>query len=1409
MDIQLIANIIYGVSVALIALFALIGFFKGIWKTGFALIIEAVLMVVAVFAAPAVGQAIGSINLGNLLNLQSLTVNSTQIQVTSIRQTLCDALAASGLISPVTGQTIYQAALAVADILLSLASYLLMCILFTFFSWAIAALLYHTLFKWFVPKKLRLEHKLRIPGAVAGAVMGLFATTLAVSPISSIVNAVKDNSVAIKNLEDKNLIDKNITDSVDQLTSSMYGNHWLGGFDDTLLNTATSTEFNGAKVNASDLLNLISGISGPFTGALTGDKQDLFNYTILMSPTQTVDPILDALVGSNLLMGVLPAICQVAVNMVTSNAGVDLSGLSFSDIDFSQELSSIKEAYSSIYATGALDNIQNPDQISFDQEDKEDVLNALEKLGSLQAVSESMPTLIVLCARYVQQNTGYAILSQNPEVYSGIDWSHELSLLGEAAFGIADLIGVPLSVSAFQNTQELVDKIEAALDTEEGADKLEAILCGTQTQEGLLDLSIVTKQTDVLDWSQITDMLFNRVPTLSQYIDRSQITEIFKSLSHEDLKKEIATIVSLIPDVMTLVDQSEQATGSTQKISISLYNPAQLDALKAIVSKASDSKIIHTILPLALTKSLPTILQNTLHSDTFFGISAYSLDLSGGDGFFTDLENFLDIAPDILDMVDIFSDSSLTTPEKIKEVNTDSIERILSTFVDSQVLNPERYINGVLVKNTNLTTLLRSVIEHFGLSDYGIVIPENTSDIDWDTEVKNLTDVFRVLQQNTQIFNADGSININNVTSQALEETILAINNSALLKPSLEDFLQTQVADRVDLFGIKLDFSDINDWTEAAAALGDIWDLSQPWRTGEEIDYTQLPSDYVNALITAVERSGFLPEKKFDQRRGIYVDSFGDFVYNVLNKSGLLDDLGLPPDPTIFYSFDPITGEDYGWHWSETTEYADVSYKEGATPVKGVLITKEGEIANICAIYYEISYIDFANPTKSLDQDQVFSLLCTLDYSNIGHEIMPKAMDAILKGVEPIVFDQESGISVSLDDLNPDILYELNAEQRRAEFKYLSEIYGYMIADDGATIDEIFTLDGLTHIDQETSLTHTGEDGTIVHYTRREIVEELLKIISDSQILNTVKSGNVYSFASAIYSGAYTISNVAQLHYGYYTGNMDPDDLRAIYARLRLEATRMTAAQREDENGIIIGLLDCIQTRNDPEGSFDLQQLIKSPSTYITRDSIRYIIDNFMTPFMTELNTSWLIYRAPSMLQQQLMEESGIVETVEKYNSDLDEDQYVHEIYIYEADYGRNEIGDDLDDFFGIFTNLLDLPTVPEAEGNNDLAYAFTRIDFEKMLTDPTSRETFVAFCSALAHYDGLTSIRSWLIRGALKSVSYEFGGQTVSLLDLIEYTEPFNEKNDPYKVYTIDYKVFTLGETDFPSIPSIPSIGA
>lgn len=1226
MSISIILIIVYAVSISLVLIFALIGASKGLWKTTIALLVQLVLFFISIFVSPSISRAIGGINLQNMGLNTSFIMFDTTIYVSSVRDTVCQILTASGYISPLQGQTIYLSALAITDSVLSLVVYIILAILSVILGWFIGLFLYHIIFKFIIPKRIRKKHPLKLYGLLAGSVMGLISATLLIAPFSSLSKIVKNNEENINKIQENASLDSNVVGMVKDFGNSIYSNGWF--LDDWMLSNATNVSLNNESFNFKDVADLATNVATPFASALNSkDSADLFNYTILMAPDTSINLIIDALISSNFIMEMMPAIFNSAMNYVSESTSFDASTLDFSSINYTTELGTLKEIYKNLYSSGLItDSIENKNiSFSFSQEDRPQVIEALKNFGNLQIVQKNLPYLCALSAENLEKSIGYRILSTDPNDYLNINWSDNLQRIGNTIFDVMNVVGDDLTMDVFSFGEDFTDKFYEALKNENNVQTLVDSLCGNSSKSGLLDTDLLG--SNILNYGEIANYLFASVPTLSQYVSEEEFVSYFSKLDSKSLQEEVQTIFDLITPLRKISDISYEKTGDKSQIEIDLKDEETVEQFQQILNISKNSSLIKAILPSTLRKSMGSIFENVFGSPNFLGISPLSFDFDNTDALFDDLNDLLEIISDLYDLSDLFS-TNLSTSELFQKLDISKLKNVLNVIVNSDVLNPDLKIDntGRVVSNNNVASMFTYIFSSFDLSQYGFSIPtrEELRAINWKStsesttnEIDNLCNFLQSIKNlSTNGILTDSGIDVKLMSGTQVADIISSTANSEMLSPSLVNFLNTQFNSATNGFGLKLDFTNVSDWNKSSEEFGKFFDLVKPWINDNNYDFKKLKdSNYLNAILTQLNETGFASPYKDGEE---YVDPIGDFIFYMVNESNLLNWYDVVIDKAIFYSINPKTGlawEDkyysHQWSWiEEKSEGISISSLENPSVTIGndFTVTTKGEIYNLSkfvSTYFD-SNLDVwkgDNPTFDIPYDTLLNVTIFMDQSHIFRNFLPNTIETITKLPFYVNFYQLDNDSF---DMNYYLSYEYSKEtysQDRIDgLELYIELFKY--TNGGMTnqsmLQQILDRTNLTNWN-DSSLTYTLADGTNV--TGKEFFTKFMSKIASNKVIRVIKEDKTFSSSADLFEMIFSTLYLDRMEYGYYSDTLpDPHNIEITYvdgtsipqkvtikADNTLEAVResmrnkidsLTDQQLIQEYELIVKVIDALQGQN-------------------------------------------------------------------------------------------------------------------------------------------------------------------------------------------------------------------------------------
>lgn len=460
-------NIAFFAIVAIIVLGGIVGLIRGVWSSGFRLIFVGILVILSYILAGTLGTAVANINLASF-NIPSFTIGENVVEVTTIKETLVNALAAYGageggdvqkiLDDPNTVKLITELALMIVRLL----TFIILAIIVIVVGNLLATILYHVLFKHFINKNLRKKVKLRLVGFAFGLVKTSMVASMLIVPFSGLLNSI---SVAFKNASDENNEVKLDSELYNQLKSwidaydgsmlaqGLFGWTELGGktMDMRLLDIITSDKDSTMKLSEemSNITTVAATLIGTNAVSVSGGEGGTVSIGVnaaVFLDSKITSTLLSVISSSALCTQLLPIAATFAFNMDEINVYFDAKEYDLSKIDWKNDLESINEIFKGMSNAGIIDEdvIDNPsiliDRI-YDVNNENthrqliESFKTFDKLTSLEQLLPSyLYTLVSKGDELSKSLSDY--LPTNSEDYDGIKWGSELANIYDATYRI-------------------------------------------------------------------------------------------------------------------------------------------------------------------------------------------------------------------------------------------------------------------------------------------------------------------------------------------------------------------------------------------------------------------------------------------------------------------------------------------------------------------------------------------------------------------------------------------------------------------------------------------------------------------------------------------------------------------------------------------------------------------------------------------------------------------------------------------------------------------------------------------------------------------------------------------------------------------------------------------------------------
>ena len=453
----------------------LFGLIKGVWKKSFSLIYYIVCFVLLILFTKSISKGIYNYDVYSLANQIGFSfdgLNETNRTIGDfLHYQIVNALETNNI---VVNDDLFLYVDGVVLSVIQFAIFLVGIFVIYILGIILCPLLYHLIFKWFIPKRVRKHTKLRLLGGLMGFVEYIVVFCLLLSPFSALINTV----VLKLRDEDGNIIrNEESTDETYNLIMEV-----LEGYNSSILANALFTiQINGksfdvalmdyiteSNLNSEDKVHLyeeIGGIGAILVDALASGALNLSEATVDITKlieSSFVKNTFYTLAESSLITVALPIALSIALNNFDS--GLDLSSIDLSNVDWADTTRCVGDVFDSIKNTGFLQSaIQDPNNfvntIKLDRENEVYIKEALLRLGNSTLISTLMPQVIVSFLNSGKSNDNVSlkkysnsdsfmidatIFSDFPEdafkvdTYKNINWGDELVDMFEIVLMITD-----------------------------------------------------------------------------------------------------------------------------------------------------------------------------------------------------------------------------------------------------------------------------------------------------------------------------------------------------------------------------------------------------------------------------------------------------------------------------------------------------------------------------------------------------------------------------------------------------------------------------------------------------------------------------------------------------------------------------------------------------------------------------------------------------------------------------------------------------------------------------------------------------------------------------------------------------------------------------------------------------------
>lgn len=936
------------ISIILIVLFSLIfigailsaiaGFIKGIYKTSLRTIISFILTLIFIFVTPYIADSIASIDISNLGT--SFEIFNETINVTTIKNTLAAIITASGLISPISGIPLYNVASALATSLISYPVFFILMISTHILSPILSAVLYNGIFRFFfkvetnddrrykkkngkdkaelvnniqdVDPEVENDRKkklplLRIPGAILGFAMEFVMMLLLVAPFSSLSKIVTDNKTFFEDYLRPLYGDK--TDEIIEGINSLEDNPLIGfsnisDFDELVMAKASEVRIGDDYVSLKNLLDSAFDVAIPLfeDGAITfgqGSAQVTINYIRLLDSAM-ISSLVDSVLNNPILFSLIPPLVEVGFNMLENVVDIPVIDIDFDNIDWSNELTIIDEAYSALYDTGLLSSLFSDDGSTITPEnfiiptsewtesDLEKNLNsislAMERLGSSTFIRNNIPNILSSFASYLS-SLGYNIIPTDSLYYVNINWEQELSTLVTSVIEAAYILDIDIKANPEYDYQQVFFD---ALGDQEKNSQLKEVIVGTSERTGLLDCELA----NIINVPDAFETILNSIPAIRGYVDAIDFDAIFSSVNAEDLKTEF----SIIFDVANITFSEDSKIDITQGIeSVDITDEEVSDELVQIMKMSLDSTLFASLYPIVMQSFL--FSADVSNFDYLFGLSPYSFNFSSS-SFIPNFIELVDLAPELYTLSQNLNSPDISSSDKLRNLDTETIVSFLK-IVTSDFFNPslDDGITSTEINNYNIYVVLENLFSREVFSSIGIV-PIGKDDIGNmsfnDEEIERIGRFFDYAKANASFWIDDVDLE----DSQAFENMLNEGLDSQILSDSIINIIDNSLQEYFSSVGINITLQEMRNslYKEDADNISHILELKNKFSFISSDPLKDLDTQSLNVILSELSSTNLInyiliegnTSTDINTNMATIIDKFLKH-YDIYNRIGALD----------------------------------------------------------------------------------------------------------------------------------------------------------------------------------------------------------------------------------------------------------------------------------------------------------------------------------------------------------------------------------------------------------------------------------------------------------------------------------------------------------------------------------------
>ena len=456
--------VLFVVLVVGLALAALRGFRRGVWKSTHNMVFMLGLVFLAFFTLTALTELVGSFNLsqfisGSLYLSREIDgqVVTYYVPVTSVKETLTEFIQGFYTLFNVhaSARSAANFAIALSTSILKIVLFIVEMLLIVIFGNLLSFITWFLIFRHFIPRIAQKIVKIRWLGMIETMVTFVVITFLFMTPLTSLVNSLNQSYQKNRPSSDDDTV-LAIGNFVDAYNKSLFAQilfNWT--VDDTgmTLDTRIFDKFTtGVSEDVtiglvSELSNLTNLIIAAGTGIVSTEGSEFTYDPGALIAKDVIDLAFDVLIESDLVNTILPVVVEVALNSDFLEEYLPGRLVDMSDVEWSKEIGYVKDMVDCVFDSGVLDNLfvevngkkefrsfKGNDLVNFidsiiNSENFNSLLDIFKSIDQSKFLSRAVPALVYYGVNSDKSGNAQQYLPLSWEELNEFSWGYECYIL--------------------------------------------------------------------------------------------------------------------------------------------------------------------------------------------------------------------------------------------------------------------------------------------------------------------------------------------------------------------------------------------------------------------------------------------------------------------------------------------------------------------------------------------------------------------------------------------------------------------------------------------------------------------------------------------------------------------------------------------------------------------------------------------------------------------------------------------------------------------------------------------------------------------------------------------------------------------------------------------------------------------